>query len=193
MRNCQRPERPEDSLVYANRTEELDQYRFLIKLKPCPHCGAVGYLICHGYLKGFGRKGHQRIRRGCRFFCSNRDRRQGCGRTFSVLLAAFLRRHMVPATMVWGFLQGVRSGMKRKAAWEEGCGGFALETGYRLWDRLTMAQGAIRSRLSRLMRPPRVESREPVFQMIEHLRRAFPHAACPISAYHVRFQRSLLE
>lgn len=100
---------------------------------------------------------------------------------------------MVPATMLWGFLQGVRSGMSRKAAWEQVSGGFTLDTGYRLWTRLKLGQGAIRSRLSRLRRPPRVENSEPIFQMIEHLRSIFPDPKCPIAAFHVRFQRSLLD
>src|SRR5207247_1421567 len=62
----------------------------------CPHCKAVGTLIRHGYLRGFDEGNSQRKTiRARRIFCSNRNARPGCGRTFSVWAAAKIRRRSV--------------------------------------------------------------------------------------------------
>ena len=58
----------------------------MLKLTPCPHCKAVGTLIRHGALHGFG-DGSRPTLRARRIFCSNRTQRPGCGRTISVWLA----------------------------------------------------------------------------------------------------------
>jgi hypothetical protein len=177
---------------YVNGEAGLDQYRSGMKLVPCPHCGAVGYLICHGYATGYGQKGPERVVRGGRFFCSNRYRRKGCGRTFSVLLAGYMRCRMVPASTLWKFLGGVQRGQSRHAAWYRVGSPFSMQTGYRLWKAVKQQQSWIRTWLSRLRPPPKVDASEPVFHVIEHLRCAFEDAACPIAAFHLYFQRSFL-
>lgn len=134
---------------YVNTSEDLDQYRKEIKFVPCPHCGAVGFLICHGFLNGYGQKGHEKVVRGGRFFCSNRYRRKGCGRTFSVLLAEFMPGRMVPASTLWKFLRGIQRGQTRHAAWYKVGSPFSMETGYRLWKEVKRQQSRIRVRLAR--------------------------------------------
>ena len=64
-----------------------------LKVTPCPHCRAIGALIRHGYLRGYdeGNLRHKAVR-ARRIFCSNRGRRPGCGRTFSVWIATKVRR-----------------------------------------------------------------------------------------------------
>jgi hypothetical protein len=177
---------------YVNSKADLDQYRNEIKSVPCPHCGAVGYLICHGYVMGYGQTGAERMVRGGRFFCSNRYRRKGCGRTFSVLLADFMHRRIVPASTLWDFLKGVRGGLSRHAAWYKVGSPFSIQTGYRLWGEVKRQQPRIRAMLSRLKPPPETSSSEPIFQMLEHLRSIFPDTHCPITAFHLRFQCSFL-
>ena len=64
-----------------------------LKQTPCPHCKVVGTLIRHGCLYGFDESSPQRKTvRARRIFCSNRNARPGCGRTFSVWLADKIRR-----------------------------------------------------------------------------------------------------
>ncbi|MFC1461358.1 hypothetical protein ACFLQR_02425 [Verrucomicrobiota bacterium] len=178
--------------TYLSSEAEFEQYRKQLKFLACPHCGETGFLICHGFLRGYGQSGHEKIIRGRRFFCSSRHRRKGCGRTFSILFSGFLRHHMVSANILWKFLQGVRRGLSRHAAWEQVGSPFSIETGYRLWKELKRQQSSIRSRLSRYTLPPAVDSDEPVFYMLEHLRSLFPEAPCPIIAFHVQFQCSFL-
>lgn len=179
-------------IYYLNSTADFAQYRNQLKFIPCPHCRAVGFLICHGYLRGYGQTGSDKIIRGQRFFCSNRDRRAGCGRTYSVLFAGFLYRHTIPASALWKFIQGVRRGLNRKHAWEKLGLPFTIQTAYRLWNTFLKHQSSIRSHLISKRPPPNTNAPIPIFQLIEHLASAFPHASCPIAAFQAHFQRSFL-
>jgi hypothetical protein len=177
---------------YCSTEAELHQYRLGLKMESCPHCGQTGFLICHGFLRGYAEVGQERVIRGRRFFCSNRHRRRGCGHTFSVLLADVLWGFMVRARTLWRYLQGVSGGLSRKAAWERAQAVFSLRSGYRLWRRLYEAQTHIRSRLIRQCPVPASSAVEPVDQLLAHLQRVFPLAACPLSAYQGHFQAPLL-
>ena len=178
---------------YFNSAAEFDQYQKQLKFVPCPHCGKSGCLICHGYLRGYGQSGNEQVIRGHRFFCSNRYRKSGCGKTFSILSSNFLRRHIVPASTLWKFLQKVRNGLSRHAAWYQVGSPFSIKTGYGLWRKIKRRQTWIRTLLSRVKSPPLTDASEPVFQMIEHLYCVFPDVSCPITAFHMRFQRSFLQ
>ena len=177
---------------YVSSAEEFAQYRKQLKLLPCAHCRAVGALIGHGYLRGYGTKGHEKIRRGWRIFCSNRGRRKGCGRTYSVLLAQFAPRYLVPAEILFRFIHAVRKGLTRKAAWERMFVPWTLQTGYRIWQRLCRRQSPLRSRLWERTPPPACPSPQPLFQLIDHLTLAFSNHACPIVAFHLHFQQPFL-
>ena len=178
---------------YRSDLDELDQYRMKLKQKVCPHCRAVGFLIGHGFLRGYGENSREKEIRGRRFFCSNRDRRRGCGRTFSVLLADRLGGFMLPATTLWSFLQGVRSGLTRKATWERLKSSLSLESAYRIWNRFQQAQSHIRTRLAHhgdASIP--TETSNPLFELIDHLMGAFPMTSCPIAAFQTQFQTPFL-
>ena len=178
---------------YRSDLDELDQYRMKLKQEICPHCRALGFLIGHGFLRGYGENNREEEIRGRRFFCSNRNRRQGCGRTFSVLLADRLGGFMLPATTLWSFLHRVRGGLTRKAAWEGLKGSFSLETAYRIWKRLQQAQSHIRTRLANHRDLyASSETSNPLFELIDHLRGAFPMASCPIAAFQIQFQTPFL-
>lgn len=178
---------------YCSDEAEMDQYRLGLKMELCPHCGAVGWLIGHGYLRGYGEDSSELLVRGRRFFCSNRGLRKGCGRTFSVLFARFIRSFMVACATLSDFLKGVRGGLSRKRAWEQAGGPFALETGYRLWNRLKRRQSRLRVLLSSLAPPPRTDAAEPIHQLIAHLESIWPHAECLVEAFQTRFQRSFIQ
>lgn len=179
-------------VCYVANRAGLDEFRNGIKFLPCPHCGKTGFLICYGYMMGYGQKGAERIVRGGRFLCSNRHRRHGCGRTFPVLLAEFMKNRIVPASTLWKFLEEVQQGKTRHAAWYRVGSPFSIDTGYRLWAQVRQQQSRIRALLRRLKPPPKKTSANPVFQMIRHLRSVFPAAPCPIAAFQLRFQCSFL-
>ena len=63
-----------------------------IKLMACLHCKVVGMLIRHGGLQGVDESTGQIVLSARRVFCSNRNARTGCGRTFSVWPTDRIRR-----------------------------------------------------------------------------------------------------
>lgn len=178
--------------VYVTTQAQYDKHKEKLKLVPCPHCRVVGCLIRHGYLKGHGDKASDEVRRGWRVFCSDRNLRTGCGKTYSVLSACFLYRRMVDAKRLWGLLRGVIEGLSRKAAWEKVSSPFCLETGYRLWNIFRTSQTFMRAALLRAGSAPKMNSPDPNFQVIEHLQFVFSGSACPVSDFQVRFQTAFL-
>lgn len=178
--------------MYVTSVAEFDKHKSELKLVPCPHCRAVGFLNRHGYLKGHGDDVNDEIRRGWRIFCCDKNRRKGCGRTYSVLLAKFLFRRMVAAPWLWQLLQCLRRGMSLKSAWEKIASPFHLDTGYRLKRAFTRSQTFIRTTLLRVGQPPKPTGVTPEQQVISHLRSAFHGSACPVAAFQARFQEGFL-
>jgi hypothetical protein len=158
-----------------------------LKQTPCPHCHAVGMLIRHGVLAGFDDSTPQRrVIRARRIFCSNRDQRHGCGRTFSVRLAHTIRRINLSARILWAFLQRVVVGTIADAIRNTDCPR-SDRTFQRIWRRFDLGQSAIRTAL--LSRgppptlPPEPVTRPAAAQVLAHLQAAFPHDDCPITAF----------
>lgn len=149
---------------------ELELSELDIGLWACPHCNKSGTLIGHGYLRGYAERGSELVVRGRRVFCSNRHRRAGCGRTFSVKLSTVLSGFVVRTLTLFCFATAVLGGLTRRAAWlNAAAGALSLSTGYRLWRRLSAAQSALRARLCREAPAPTSMVREPLAQLVQHL------------------------
>ena len=161
-----------------------------LKQMPCPHCKVVGALNQHGCLYGFDETSPKRKTiRARRVFCSNRQARPGCGRTFSVWCADKIRRLSLTAGALWRFLQcAVAHGILTASR--------ALDcrrsdrTTQRIWKRFDRAQSNIRTALCRrcpppqlLPRPPANPAHRPAAQVLAHLQAAFPDVQCPIAAF----------
>lgn len=160
----------------------------VIKMLRCPHCGSSGFLILHGYLRGYRDDEDGRVIRGHRIFCSNRNRKRGCGRTFSVLLAGFIRHCVVTARTVWRILEGVLKGLCVFVLYKQSFTQLGLSSLYRIYHRFCSHQSWIRSFLIRVSHPPGMPSeRHPVRQTIRHLMSVFSGEACPIEAFQHRF------
>jgi hypothetical protein len=139
------------------------------KLAACPHCHRTGALIGHGFLRGYAEHGSEVVVRGRRFFCSDRGRRPGCGRTCSSKLETVLCGYVVRTLTLWCFVQAVLGGLTRRAAWlRQVCGVLSLSSAYRLWRRLCDAQTSLRARLCREAPPPPSTASEPLAQLFEH-------------------------
>lgn len=155
-----------------------------LKLTPCPHCQVVGALIQHGFLYGFDESSPQRkTLRARRVFCSNRNARPGCGRTFSVWLADKIRRLGLTTAGLWRFLQravadGILSAIR-------GCDCHLSDrTLQRIWKRFHHAQSNIRTALFGRCPPPQLPAEhQPPAQVLAHLQAAFPDAPCPVAAF----------
>jgi len=166
-----------------------------LKQTPCPHCKTVGTLIRHGYLRGYDEcNSPRKTVRARRIFCSNRNRRRGCGRTFSVWLADKIRRLSLTTRALWRFLKGAVAGSI--------AGSIAAairvvadcrrsdRTWQRIWKRFDLGQSKIRTALSAWGPPPELPARlpaqpwrRPATQVLAHLQAAFPNANCPIATF----------
>ncbi len=125
-------------------------------------------------------------------FCSNRGRRGGCGRTFSLCLAEVLPRHTFTASLLWQLLVRLLAGASLKAAAEKLRLPFALESVYRLRRQLRQRLDLIRARLCREQAPPASAQSDPLLQTVEHLQAVFPRNECAPVAFQLRFQHPFL-
>jgi hypothetical protein len=173
---------------FYRNTEEWHALAERLKLIPCPHCQVVGALIRHGSLYGFDENHPQRkTRRARRIFCSNRQARPGCGRTFSVWLADKIRRLSLTTGGLGRFLQHATADGILAALRGISCS-LSDRTLLRVWKRFLHGQSKIRTALLGRCSPPELPAEHrPAAQVLAHLQAAFPDAPCPIAA----FQHSL--
>lgn len=158
-----------------------------LKQTPCPHCKVVGTLIRHGHLYGYDESSPQRkTPRARRVFCSNRNRRRGCGRTVGVWLANKIRRLSLTTGCLWKFLQRAVVGSIAATIRAIPCR-LGFRSMQRVWKRFDLGQSQIRTALLGRGPPPELpteSSRRPAAaQVLAHLQAAFPNADCPIAAF----------
>jgi hypothetical protein len=173
----------EQRWFYRN-PEEFYALAERLKQTPCPHCKVVGTLIRHGFLYGFDDTNpHGKTLRARRIFCSNRQARPGCGRTFSVWVVDKIRRLGLTAGALWRFLQhAVADGI---LAAIRGCHCHLSDrTLLRIWTRFQHGQSTLRTALFALQPPPELPAEHrPAAQVLAHLQAAFPDDPCPIAAF----------
>ena len=128
--------------------------------------------------------------RGQRVFCSNRDKRRGCGQTFPIFLADVLPRHTVTAPVLWTFILALLAGHSLKEAAENLP--LALETFYGLRRKMRIKLDILRTRLLGSRSPPKSARSNPLLATFELLSTAFAGSACPIAVFALRFQGSFL-
>jgi hypothetical protein len=186
---------PPDPPRFVKDEPALTDVLLRIKLIACPHCQRTGALIGHGFLRGYAEKGSESAVHGRRFFCSDRGRRSGCGRTFSVQLESVLSGFVVGTFTLWCFVRAVLSGLTRRAAWLRAARGtLSLSSAYRLWRRLGNAQSALRSRLSSEAPAPGCASRESLAQLVAHLGAVLGDTPIDLlAAYQHRVQRGVFD
>lgn len=157
-----------------------------LKQTPCPHCNVVGMLIRHGSLRGFDENNlKQQTVRARRVFCSNRNARHGCGRTFSVWFTDKIRRLGLTTAALWRFLQRAAIATLSAAIRAVNCH-LSDRTLQRIWKRFNHGQSQIRTALSGRCPPPQLPpqpSQRTAAHVLAHLQAAFPHADCPIASF----------
>ena len=178
---------------FCARRAGVEDPAFSLKQSPCPHCGCLGSLNRHSRSVGNDPvQASGQSFRGQRVFCSNRGRRVGCGRTFSLVLADVLPRHTMTASLLWRWLVEVLAGLSFKAAVEKLRLPFALETVYRLRRGLRRGLALVRTQLCREQSPPVSTHTDPLLQTVEHLRAVFSGSGCPPADFQLHFQRPFL-
>jgi hypothetical protein len=179
---------------YFDNLEEVICFFSRLKSLICPHCWNEGFLIKHGFLRGYAEgQCSEMVERGCRIFCSNRKNRRGCGRTFSILYSAFIKNRIITAKTIGRFLENIALGMNRLKAFRETGSSFTASSIHRLFNRFKQSQAGIRSMLLNAQPPPDGNGiLDPVVQTILHLISVFPHPSCPVSSFQSRFQVSFI-
>jgi hypothetical protein len=174
---------------------ELQEFYHRLKLYPCPHCKATGYLILHGFLYGYPESpSSELIVRGRRFFCSNKHRRKGCGRTFSILEAVFIARFNIQSKTLWMFLVNLLGGMNIHEAFTNSARFLSPSSAYRIRKRFILHQSSLRTSLFQNLPLSKTYScqTKPEFHTIELLRSIFPLPSCPVTEFQTSFQASFL-
>lgn len=183
---------------YYKSRHEFEQFHSGLKNTACPHCRTVGNLILHGFLKGFSDnpciESNKKIKRGHRVFCSNRGRRKGCGRTFSVLCSRFIENLFITAGNLWRFIKRVVRTDNIRQSFLAIKSTLSISTAYYLWKRFISNQSRIRIRLKSLCNlPPDCRSGStPPAETVSHLLFCFKHHPCPISAFQEQFQTAFM-
>ena len=98
---------------------------------PCPHCSKQGSLRRHGFLRGKDLRHPSTIKRGLRFFCSNRFNNNGCARTFSLFFDASIPRYSLSSQDLDEFLRKVLQASSIHAAWAQMKLPFSISSAYR--------------------------------------------------------------
>jgi hypothetical protein len=161
-----------------------------LKQTRCPHCKVLGTLVRHGFLYGRDETSPKKETvRARRIFCSNRNARPGCGRTFSVWLADKIRRLSLTTAALWLFLQHAITVGILAAGRAAGCR-LNERTWQRIWKRFDHGQSKIRTALCGRCPPPESPprlpanpARLPAAQVLAHLQAAFPDTHCPIADF----------
>jgi len=179
---------------YYKTEEEFNRFYLKLKFSSCPYCHVSGYLILHGYLYGYSEQSDfEKIRRGRRIFCSNRNRKSGCGKTYSILIAGFIKNFMITAVTVWSFLDQWMRGMSLSEAFRRSGSKMAQSCVYRIFNRFKKSQSHIRTLLKRIKDPPHMPyTKDPTVLTLFHLRAVFNKSICPISSFQHYFQVSFL-
>lgn len=172
-----------DERWFCRSDDEWNAIAERLKQTACPYCKMVGMLIRHGFLYGFDDSSPpRRTLRARRVFCSNRNARPGCGRTFSVWLADKIRRINLSSGGLWQFLQrAIAAGI---AAAIRAASRFSDRTWYRVWKRFNRGQSKVRTALLGRCPPPTLlAEHRPAAHTLAHLHAAFPNADCPIADF----------
>lgn len=169
--------------------EEFKTFHSALKHMLCPHCRQRGYLILHGFVYGYGDT--DRARRGHRIFCSNRNQRSGCGKTFCLLKTLFIRQFMISARALSAFLDCLCQGLCPAKAGRILEPQMSKTSIYRIYHRFRNSQSRIRTLLKQVKDPPDIPgTNDPVVQTIFHLKSVFK--GCFVSQFQHFFQVSFL-
>ena len=147
----------------------------------------------HGYLYGYDEKTNQPdYERGRRIFCSNRNKRKGCGRTISIFKSNIIKGLTYTANTVWDFLNYISNGMNKINAFKQLNIKFTNSTVYRLFNKFKHKQPHIRTLLLKKSKPPDdIYTTDPFIKTMLHLKSVFNNKNCPISEFQETFQTSI--
>lgn len=178
--------------IYIRNTD-FDSVRFKLKLTLCPHCKKYGMMILHGYIYGLNEK-RQCVIKGRRVFCSNRNRRAGCGKTIAYRFCEYIRQSFISAQSAWKFLSNILNGSSIESSYNllDTSYTVSLSALYLLWKKFRSRIFETRSKLADKIEITDSSLDCPIRETIYHLGK-IKHAQCnnPIEAFQIVFQSSI--
>lgn len=177
------------------KNTDLDDIRRCLKFQPCPHCGISGMLILHGYIYGYNEYRSRRVIKGRRIFCSNRNRRKGCGRTVSYRFTEFIRRTIASSATAWNFFSSILHGSSIEKAYNSIDAEYAISLSVflRLWKRFKLKTPDIRTILADNYTIHKTSVTCPYRETIHHLSLLTSDAnENPIEIFQEKFQISFI-
>ena len=112
----------------------------------CQHCSKNDQWVSHGFVRKV-RRGRVIATVGKRIFCSNRENKQGCGRTKQLYLSNTIPYMHYSALQVTLFLTQLIAGCAVEDAYCEAVGNCEARQAWRWLNRLTSKIGAFRRRI----------------------------------------------
>ena len=121
--------------IYYASLQAIERHTMQLDLARCAHCQREHQLVSHGFIHK-KRVGGAPEAVGKRVFCSNRNRRTGCGRTMQLYLAAAVRYLHHAGNAVVAFVLSLSTGMSIQQAYTCATGIATPRHAYRWLDRL---------------------------------------------------------
>ena len=199
---------------YIKNDTQFKEELYNIRASLCPHCSVMGNLICHGYLDGYAEDSSEKVHRGRRIFCTNRNKKSnGCGKTFSILYSDFIKTFSIRAITLWRALKKIAAGKPIYKAFEANvektlnervdrnehldndsaangrpCSNYSISTAYAVWKSFKHNCFHIRRLLAKKRGPPKnCSATGPYITTILHLQQTFPDSKCPVSTFQEGF------
>lgn len=169
-------------------TDEFQLIRQKIKIYDCPHCKRSGYLIFHGFIKGYDVLRGITVIKGRRIFCSNRFRKQGCGRTWSIYLSGYIPKFSIDVKTLSNILSGAKNPFK---TWKETETGICKTSFYRITNRFIQSTPKIRTQLIVKYKPPPFIEYH-LFSTIKHLKSLNINLETALTMFQFTFQVPIL-
>jgi hypothetical protein len=178
--------------IYITNSD-IDEVHFNLKLTLCPHCKKYGMLILHGYIYGLDEK-RQCVIKGKRVYCSNRNRRSGCGQTIAYRFCNFIRQSFLSSQTAWKFLSNILSGSSIESSYNSLDTSYtvSLSALYLLWKKFRNKISETRSMLANKIQITDSSKDCPFRETIYHLNK-LEHTQYknPIEAFQIMFQSSI--
>ena len=175
------------NVFYYESEDDFEKIRRRLKQRECPHCRIIGNLILHGYLKGYAPGRYAEFcNRGHRVFCSDRGRRKGCGRTFSILLSIFMKRFTFCTKRIHSLLKNIMNGFGPTGNYQKTV---SVSSVYRIKKLFKINQHHVREKLFQIGPPPFCDTHDPILKTLKHLALCFPDRNDPIRAFQLHFQK----
>ncbi|VAX37286.1 hypothetical protein MNBD_UNCLBAC01-404 [hydrothermal vent metagenome] len=129
----------------------------------------------------FGNYLMELVLRGHRIYCSNRARREGCGKTFSIMLYTLFKKYIITTDLLWLYLKNISEGFNSLKAFDSLQSIFQTSTAYRLIKTIILNIPTLRTLLLNKHPPPKsFKTSNPLIDTILHLQSAFAHHSDPI-------------